>query len=69
MLVGMQIGVATVENMVEFPQKIENGTAIKYSKSTSGIHLKKPKTYIHPYVYRISYSSQDTEATQVPINR
>ena len=28
LLVGMQIGVATVENSVEIPQKIKNGTAL-----------------------------------------
>ena len=27
LLVGMQIGAATVENSMEFPQKTENGTA------------------------------------------
>ena len=27
LLVGMQTGAATVENSMEFPQKIENGTA------------------------------------------
>ena len=27
LLVGMQTGVATVENSMEFPQKTENGTA------------------------------------------
>ena len=28
LLVGMQTGVATVENSMEFPQKIKNGTAL-----------------------------------------
>ena len=28
LLVGMQTGVATVENSMEFPQKAENGTAL-----------------------------------------
>ena len=28
LLVGMQIGAATVENSVEIPQKIKNGTAL-----------------------------------------
>ena len=28
LLVGMQIGAATVENTMELPQKIKNGTAL-----------------------------------------
>ena len=28
LLVGMQIGAATVENSMEFPQKIKHGTAL-----------------------------------------
>ena len=28
LLVGMQTGVATVENSMEFPQKTKNGTAL-----------------------------------------
>ena len=28
LLVGMQVGAATVENSMEFPQKIKNGTAL-----------------------------------------
>ena len=37
LLVGMQTGVATVENSMEFPQKTENGTAFWPSDSTAGI--------------------------------
>ena len=36
LLVGMQIGAATVESSLELPQKIKNGTALKPSDSTSG---------------------------------
>ena len=32
----MQIGAATVESSMEFPQKIKNGTALRPSNSTSG---------------------------------
>ena len=37
LLVGMQTGVATVENSIEFPQKTKNGTALWPSNSTAGI--------------------------------
>ena len=30
LLVGMQIGAATVENSMEFPQEIKNGTAFQW---------------------------------------
>ena len=36
LLVGMQTGAATVENSMEFPQKIKNETAVRPSDSTSG---------------------------------
>ena len=35
-LLGMQIGAATVESSMELPQKIQNGTALGPSNSTSG---------------------------------
>ena len=59
-LVGMQIGVATVENSMELPQKIKNGSA-------SFTNLKEHK---HPYVHcSIIYNHQDMEAAQVSINK
>ena len=36
LFVGIQTGVATVENSIEFPQKIKNGTAFLPSNSTAG---------------------------------
>ena len=36
LLVGVQIGAATMENIMEFLQKIKNGTALWPSDSTSG---------------------------------
>ena len=36
LLVGMQTGAATVENSMEFPQKIKNITSFSPSNSTSG---------------------------------
>ena len=34
LLVGMQIGAATVENSMEFPQKIKNETALWHGNAT-----------------------------------
>ena len=65
----MQIGTATVENSVEFPQKTKNGTAFWLSNSTAGIipyeswntNSKEP---MHPNVHISTiYNSQVLEAT------
>ena len=53
LLVGMQIGAATVESSMEIPQKIKNGTASGPTKSISGNISKETqntnlKEYIHP---------------------
>ena len=45
-LVGMQIGAATMENSMEVPQKIKHRTTIQPSNSTPGIYSKKMKTLI-----------------------
>ena len=37
LLVGLQIGAATVENSIEFSQKTRNGTSFLSSDSTAGI--------------------------------
>ena len=37
LLVGLQMGAATVENSMEFPQKTKNGTALSSGNSTVGI--------------------------------
>ena len=36
LMVGMQIGTATVESSMEIPQKIKNGSAFQPSDPTSG---------------------------------
>ena len=46
LLVGMQTGAATVENSVEIPQKIKNGTAFDPAISLLGIYPKECKTLI-----------------------
>ena len=75
LLVGMQVGAATVESSMEIPQKIKNGSAFQFSNPTSGnipegtqdTYLKEHK---HAYVHcSIIYNHQDMEATQVPISR
>ena len=67
LLVGMQTGVATVENSMEAPQKINNRTTIQYSNSTMGYLPKENentnlKRHMHPYVYcSIIYNGQDMD--------
>ena len=56
LLVGMQIGAATVESSTEIPQENQNGTALRLSDSTSGNLSKETQsTYSkeqkHPYVH------------------
>ena len=46
LLVGMQTGAATVENSMEFPQKIKNGPAYDQMIPLLGIYPKKLKTLI-----------------------
>ena len=75
LLVGIKTGVATVENSMEVPQKLKDGTALWPSDSTFGYISEETqrtnsKEYMHPYVHcSVIYNSQDMEAAQVPINR
>ena len=68
----MQTGVATMENSMELPQKVTDGTALWPSTSTSGTISKENKNanskeYMHLYVYcNIIYNRQDLETAQVP---
>ena len=75
LLLGMQTGAATVENSMEIPQKIKNGSAFwpsdppsgNISEETQNINLKE---YKHSCVlYSIIYNRQDIEAAQVPSSR
>ena len=71
----MQIGAATLQNSVEVPQKIKDGTVLCSSNFTSRYLSEEAqntnlKEYIHSYVHcSIISNSQDMELTQVPINR
>ena len=75
LLVGMQIGAATVESSMEIPQKIKNGTALWPSDSTSESLSKEvqninSKEYKHPYGHcSIIYNHHDMETVQVFTNR
>ena len=75
LLVGMQIGVATVECSMEIPQKILNESAFWSSNSTSGNIAKdtqntNSKEHKDPYVHcSVIYNYQDMEAAQVSKSR
>ena len=43
LLVGMYIGMTTMENTMAIPQKIKNGTTIRSSDSTSGYFSEENK--------------------------
>ena len=52
----MQTAAATMENSMEFPQKIKSGTALRPSDSTSGYISEETqdtnlKEYMHSYVH------------------
>ena len=75
LVVGMQIGVAIVENSMEIPQKTKNRSAFWLCDPTSGDLLKQTqntnlKERKHPNVHcSVFYNHQDMEAAQVFISR
>ena len=70
---GMQIGVATVENSMEFSQKIKNRTTLWPSNCTTsylskGYRSAVLKGYMHTHVYSSTIDNiQHMERTQMPI--
>ena len=74
LLVGMQTGAAAVENSMQFPQKIKNGTVLWCRDATSENISEKTwntnlKGYTHLCVHcNVIYNRQDLEAAQVFIN-
>ena len=72
LLIGMQIGTATVESSTEIPQKIKNGSAFWPSDPTSrniyeGTQNTNSKEHKHPYVHcSIICNHQDMEVAQCP---
>ena len=75
LLVGMQIGAATIEKSMELPQKITKETALWPSNSTSeNVSLEawntNLKDWMHPHVRgSVIYNHQDLEAAHMPISR
>ena len=74
-LLERQTGAATVEDIMEVPQKIESRTTLGSSNHTTGYLPKEYKDinskggYIHPYIYcSIIYDSQDLEVAQISIH-
>ena len=68
----MQIGAATVENSMEFPQKVE--LPFDPAIPLLGLYPKNPETPIqkimHLYIHSsIIYNSQDLEAAEVSTDR
>ena len=66
----MYIDTATMENTMEFPQKIKIGLAHDAAIPLLGIYLKEMKSlsqrYLHPHVHCIIvHNSQDMELTCV----
>lgn len=45
-LVGMQSGAATLENSMEIPQKVKNGTTLWFRSAVIGIYPKDKKILI-----------------------
>ena len=75
LLVGMQVGVASVESSIEIPQKIKSGSSFwpryptcrKISEGTQNTNLKEHK---HSYVHSALFTnSQDMGAAQVYTSR
>ena len=66
-LAGMCISAVTVENSMEFPQKIKNRITMQSSNFTAGYISKSTnsKRYMHPNVY----NCQNMEANEMSINR
>ena len=70
----MQTGAATLENSMEFPQKVKNRTTLRSHSCTTGYLPKKYKNtnskgYMNPYVYSsVIHNSQGMEAAQVSID-
>ena len=73
-LVRMQTGAATLENRMEFLQKVKNRTTLRSSNCTTrylpkGYKNTDSKGYMHPDVYSsIINNSQIMETAQVSIN-
>ena len=74
LLVGMQVGAATVENSTEVPQKVKNRATLRPSNCTTGYLPQRDKCsnlkgHLHPSVYSSNaHNSQTVERAQVSID-
>ena len=74
LLMGMQIGAATLENSIEVPQKIKNRITLRPSNCTTrhlstGYRCAVSKEYMHPHVYSSTINnSQSMERAHMSIN-
>ena len=74
LLVGMQTGTATLENNLEVPQKVEDGTTLQPSNcSTRYLPKGYKNTYSKGYMHLIDYSNiinnnQTMERAQMSID-
>ena len=74
LLVGVQTGVATLENSMEVPQKTKNRTTLQPSNCTArhlstGYRCAVSKEHMHPYVYNSTINnSQSMERAQMSID-
>jgi len=74
LLVETETGAVTVENSIEFPQKIKNRTTLQSSNCTTGYYPQNTKTLIQrdtgiPVHCSIIYNSQTMEVAQVFTDR
>ena len=71
---GMQAGVATLENSMEFPQKTKNRATLRPSNCTTrhlstGYRCAVSKGHMHPHVYSSTINnSQSMERAQMSID-
>ena len=73
LLLGMWIGIVTVENSMEAPQKTKNRVTIWSSNLTSG-HISRQNSNLKRHMHltghsRTIHNSQDMETTQMCIGR
>ena len=74
-MVGMQAGVATLENSMKVPQKTKNRTTLRPSNRTTrhlstGYRCAVSKGHMHPHVYSSTINnSQSMVRAQMSIDR
>ena len=75
LLVGMQVGMTTLENSIEVPQEVENRATLGPSNRITGYLPQRykcsdPKGHLYPNVYSSNvHNSQSMERTQMSTDR